>query len=194
MKREMETMPEFSRVLPTWNSMGFDYLTELSKFTKPWLGIFGEVDRVVPSVASVRNIGHYMNLSGNKNCDIAVIPQCGHALVNVQTKMMIRIDYLMVNWLNENIAPAKCVESCAVTYLANEGFLCFIHAYKDVHHPYRRVRPAAAGGCSFEPSIKTIKRWHTIQNQIRTASTTSPGSVSNPIISDRRHINGSPCL
>jgi L-ascorbate metabolism protein UlaG (beta-lactamase superfamily) len=123
MKSEMETIPEFSVVLPTWNSMGFDYLTELSKFTKPWLAVFGEVDRVVPSAASIRNIEHYMNLSGSKVCDIAVIPQCGHAPVNIETKRLIRIDHLILNWLDQNIAPMRCIETCTVTYVANEGFL-----------------------------------------------------------------------
>lgn len=123
MKSEMETMPEFRRVLPTWNSMGFDYLSELAKFTKPWLAVFGEVDRVVPTGASIKNIGHYMKLSGSKVCDIAVIPQCGHAPVHVQTKRMIRIDHLVLNWLDQHVAPMKCIETCMVTYVANEGFL-----------------------------------------------------------------------
>ncbi|MCX6225209.1 MAG: MBL fold metallo-hydrolase [Bacteroidia bacterium] len=123
MKSEMETIPGFSEVLPTWNSMGFDYLTELTKFTKPWLAIFGEVDRVVPTQASVRNIEHFMNQSGSKDCEIAVIPKCGHAPVNIETKRMIRIDHLLLNWLNQNVSPMKCVQRCTVTYIANEGFL-----------------------------------------------------------------------
>jgi L-ascorbate metabolism protein UlaG (beta-lactamase superfamily) len=123
MKSEMETMPGFSAVLPTWNSMGFDYLTELSKFKKPWLAIFGEVDRVVPTQASIRNIQHYMELSDNKDYSIAVIPKCGHAPVNIDTKRLIRIDHLMLNWLNQNVSPLKCIQRCTVTYIANEGFL-----------------------------------------------------------------------
>jgi pimeloyl-ACP methyl ester carboxylesterase len=102
MKSEMETIPEFSVVLPTWNSIGFDYLTELSRFTKPWLAIFGEADRVVPSQASIRNIEFYMNKSGNDNCRIALIPKCGHAPVNIETRQLIRVDHLIINWLNEN--------------------------------------------------------------------------------------------
>ena len=109
MKSEMETIPEFSRVLSTWNSMGFDYLTELTTFTKPWLAIFGEVDRVVPTQASIRNIQHYMSLSGNKEYDVAVIPKCGHAPVDTETKRLIRIDNLILNWLNENVHPLKCL-------------------------------------------------------------------------------------
>jgi uncharacterized protein len=107
MKREMDSIPAFGVILPTWNSMGFDYLSGLAKFTKPWLAIFGEEDRVVPTQASVRNIDHYMNLSSNKDCDIAVIPKCGHAPVNIETKRLIRIDHLVLNWLNENITNNK---------------------------------------------------------------------------------------
>jgi pimeloyl-ACP methyl ester carboxylesterase len=102
-KQEMESIPEFSDVLPTWNSMPNDYLSELSHFNKKWLAIFGEADRVVPTEASVKNILHYMSLSGNKNYNIAIIPEMGHVPVNVKTKRMVRIDNLVINWLNENV-------------------------------------------------------------------------------------------
>ncbi len=107
MKREMDSIPEFSVLLPTWNSMGFDYLTELENFNKPWLAIFGEVDRVVPTQASVRNIEQYMKISGNENYSIAVIPKCGHAPVDIETKRLIRLDHLVINWLNQQISPVS---------------------------------------------------------------------------------------
>jgi hypothetical protein len=44
-----------------------------------------------------------MKISGNKYYDIAVIPKCGHAPVDVETKRLIRIDNLIINWLNENV-------------------------------------------------------------------------------------------
>jgi pimeloyl-ACP methyl ester carboxylesterase len=102
-KQEMESIPEFRVVLPTWNSLSNDYLTELSTFNKKWLAIFGDADRVVPTEASVNNIVHYMSLSGNKNYSIAIIPEMGHVPVNVKTKRMVRIDNLVINWLDENI-------------------------------------------------------------------------------------------
>jgi len=102
-KEEMDSIPDFRAVLPTWYSMPDDYLSELAHFNKKWLAIFGEVDRVVPTEASVKNIIHYMSLSGNRNYNIAVIPECGHAPVNVETKRLIRLDYLVVNWLNDNV-------------------------------------------------------------------------------------------
>jgi pimeloyl-ACP methyl ester carboxylesterase len=102
-KQEMESIPAFSNVLPTWNSLQYDYLSELKYFNKKWLAIFGEVDRVVPTEASVKNIIYYMSLSGNNDYSIAVIPKCGHAPVNVETKRMIRIDNLSINWLNDNV-------------------------------------------------------------------------------------------
>jgi pimeloyl-ACP methyl ester carboxylesterase len=102
-KEEMDSIPEFRSVLSTWYSMPYDYLTELERFNKKWLAIFGEDDKVVPTQASVKNILNYMRLSGNRDCNIAIIPKCGHAPVNVETKQMIRIDNLIINWLNENI-------------------------------------------------------------------------------------------
>jgi pimeloyl-ACP methyl ester carboxylesterase len=102
-KQEMESIPDFRVVLPTWNSLANDYLTELSTFNKKWLAIFGDADRVVPTEASVKNIVHYMSLSGNKNYNIAIIPEMGHVPVNVKTKRMVRIDNLVINWLDENV-------------------------------------------------------------------------------------------
>jgi pimeloyl-ACP methyl ester carboxylesterase len=100
---EMDSIPAFRVVLPTWYSMPNDYLSELAHFNKKWLAIFGEVDRVVPTEASIKNILHYMSLSGNKKYNIAVIPKCGHAPVDVETKRLIHIDYLVINWLNESV-------------------------------------------------------------------------------------------
>jgi hypothetical protein len=53
--------------------------------------------------ASVRNIIHYMSISGNKDYKIVAIPRCGHAPVDVETKRLIRIDYIIIDWLNQNI-------------------------------------------------------------------------------------------
>jgi len=107
-KNEMDSIPAFRVVLPTWNSLSFDYLSELEHFNKKWLAIFGELDMVVPTEASVKNIVYYMALSGNKNYNIAIIPKCGHAPVNVETKRLIRMDYLTINWLNENVIIRNC--------------------------------------------------------------------------------------
>ena len=100
---EMENIPDFRSVLPTWKSMPNDYLTELKHFNKKWLAIFGEVDQVVPTRASIENILKFMAISGNKDYSIAVIPKCGHAPVDVETKRMIRIDNMVINWLNDNV-------------------------------------------------------------------------------------------
>lgn len=102
-KEEMDTIPAFSAVLPTWYSLPSDYMTELEHFNKKWFAIFGEVDQTVPTEASVKNILHYMEKSGNKDYSIAVIPKCGHAPVNVETQIMIRIDNMIINWINDNI-------------------------------------------------------------------------------------------
>jgi len=99
-KAEMESIPDFRAVLPTWRSMPNDYLTELKHFTKPWLAIFGEIDEVVPTQASVRNIQNLMAESGNRDYSIVVIPRCGHSPVDVDTRRMVRIDNLVLNWLD----------------------------------------------------------------------------------------------
>lgn len=102
-KQEMDSIPDFKVVLPTWNSLGFDYLSEMARFNKKWLAIFGEADRVVPTEASVKNISYYMNLSGNKGYMVAVIPDCGHAPVNIKTKRMVRLENIIFDWLENNV-------------------------------------------------------------------------------------------
>jgi len=102
-KEEMDSLPDFGNILPTWYSLPNDYLTELKHFNKKWLAIYGEQDNVVPTQASVKNIKRYMSISGNKDYQIAVIPDCGHAPVNIKTKRMIRLDNLIINWINEHV-------------------------------------------------------------------------------------------
>jgi hypothetical protein len=41
-------------------------------------------------------------LSENNDYSIAEIPKCGHSPVNIETKKMVRIDNLLINWLHEN--------------------------------------------------------------------------------------------
>jgi pimeloyl-ACP methyl ester carboxylesterase len=102
-REEMDSLPGFSIILPTWNSLGADYMTEMEHFNKRWLAIFGAEDRVVPTDESVRNINRYMEISGNKNCNIAIIPGMGHVPVDVETKRRIDFDHLIINWLNRNV-------------------------------------------------------------------------------------------
>ncbi|MBI9038895.1 MAG: alpha/beta hydrolase [Bacteroidales bacterium] len=102
-KQEMDSIPDFIPFLSTWYSLTNDYLTELEHFNKKWLAIFGEVDQVVPTQKSVENILHYMSISRNVDYQILVLPNCGHSPVNIETKRMIRLDNLIINWMNKNI-------------------------------------------------------------------------------------------
>ena len=102
-KSEMDSIPDFAVILPTWNSLGNDYMTEMKHFRKKWLAIYGAEDRVVPTEESVRNIGHYMSRSGNKSYNIAIIPRMGHVPVDSETKIRVKFDYLIINWLDQNV-------------------------------------------------------------------------------------------
>jgi hypothetical protein len=102
-KEEMESIPDFTAELPTWHSIPNDYLTELGHFHKKWLAVFGEVDQMVPTQASIDNIIHYMAVSGNKDYMIAVIPRCGHAPIDTEPKQRIPFENLFINWLNYNV-------------------------------------------------------------------------------------------
>lgn len=102
-KEEMERIPGFAAVLPTWRSLARDHMTEMARFNRPWLAMFGEVDQVVPTQASVRNIQRLMAQSRSTRYTIAVIPRCGHAPVDVETRRMIRLDNLILNWLTDHV-------------------------------------------------------------------------------------------
>lgn len=102
-KEEMDTIPEFEDLLPTWNSLQYDYLTEMKHFNKKWLALFGAEDQVVPTEASVKNILHYMSVSGNEDYTIAIIPNCGHAPVDTKTGQRILFENIILNWMNENV-------------------------------------------------------------------------------------------
>ena len=102
-KEQADTIPESEEQLSTWRSLKYDYLSELDHFNKKWLAAFGKEDIVVPTEVSVKNIIYYMNLSGNESYNIAIIPDCGHAPTNTKTKRLIRIDNLIINWININI-------------------------------------------------------------------------------------------
>lgn len=107
LKEEMDSIPDFETVLPTWYSLKYDYLSEMENFTKKWLAMFGESDPVVPTRESVENMIHYMQLSGNKNYNIAVIPDCGHGIINLKTNQIIRINHLIIHWVNGEIIDKK---------------------------------------------------------------------------------------
>jgi len=68
-----------------------------------WLAIFGELDIVVPVEASINNIIHYMHISGNKDVNIALIPDIGHTPVGIKTRRLVRLDNLSINWINNTI-------------------------------------------------------------------------------------------
>ena len=102
-KAEFESSPGSRAALPTWNSLGSEYLGEMRHFTKPWLAMFGEIDTVVPTRESVRNIQSLMAVSGNKDYAIVILPRVGHAPVDVETKRMVRIDNITLNWLDAHL-------------------------------------------------------------------------------------------
>jgi uncharacterized protein len=102
-KNEMDSIPDFETVLSTWYSLRYDYMSEMEHFSKKWLAIFGEEDQVVPTFESVNNITHYMNLSGNNNYNVAVLPDCGHSPVNIKTRRMVRLDNMIINWINGEV-------------------------------------------------------------------------------------------
>lgn len=103
-KREQDTDPQLAVFRPTWYSLSADYVTELRHFRKTLLALYGEEDPVVDSKASVETLVRSMGFSGNVHYSIGVLPKCGHAPVDTETKQMIRIDHLILNWLRDNVA------------------------------------------------------------------------------------------
>ena len=115
-KAEMDSIPFFDDILPTWNSLKEDYMSEMTGFRKKWFAIFGAEDVVVPTNASVKNILRDMALSGNPDYTVAVIPDCGHTPVSSVTGRMVRFDHMIVHWLDEHVA--RTPESSIVNAIA----------------------------------------------------------------------------
>lgn len=102
-KEEMDSIPEFTFILSTWYSLSYDYMSEMENFSRKWFAIFGEDDHVVPTFESIKNMNDYMKISGNNDYYIAVLPDCGHGVINSKTNRMIRVDNMIINWINTNV-------------------------------------------------------------------------------------------
>jgi len=96
---EVAGNPAFDEFIPTWASLKYDYVTELDRFEKPLLAIYGGQDQVVPTQASVEAILAHMAVSGNDDVSIAVLPNCGHAPVDSETKARILFENPILNWM-----------------------------------------------------------------------------------------------
>lgn len=96
---EVAGNPAFDEFVPTWASLKYDYVTELDRFGKPLLAIYGGQDQVVPTQASVERILHSVAASGNEAVSVAVLPNCGHAPVDSETRDRIHFENLILNWM-----------------------------------------------------------------------------------------------
>ena len=91
----------FDHLLPTWNSLHYDFVTEMESFHKPWLAIFGAQDGTVPPEPHILEIIRTTALSGNPDVTVAVLPRCGHAPVDLDTGRRVHFEGLILPWLVE---------------------------------------------------------------------------------------------
>jgi pimeloyl-ACP methyl ester carboxylesterase len=85
--------------MPIYNSMGLDLLTELKELNVPWLSLYGEDDRIVPVQESINNIRAKMELSGNEDFIIEVIPNNSHSLYNEEESKNYPFEAEIIKWV-----------------------------------------------------------------------------------------------
>jgi dienelactone hydrolase len=88
---------------PSFRSAHRDYLVELKHLKGKWLNIYGERDEIVPVPSCVHNIQALVKESGNKHCDIIVLPHVDHSFINSETRTQVPVVRIFINWLNESI-------------------------------------------------------------------------------------------
>lgn len=89
----------FDHLLPTWNSLHYDYVTEMESFRKPWLAMFGARDGVVPPEPNIREASRVTGLSGNPDVTIVVFPRSAHAPVDLETGRRVPFEGVILPWL-----------------------------------------------------------------------------------------------
>ena len=102
--QEFESDSNLFFLKPMYSSMSKDYLTELAKLDVPWLAIYGEQDPVINVKESIENIQKQMASAQNHDCEIVRIKDVGHSFEYPGTRNYIRVEKIIVNWLNEQIS------------------------------------------------------------------------------------------
>lgn len=85
--------------MPIYNSMGIDLLTELEELNVPWFSLYGEDDRIVPVQESIKNIRAIMELSGNDDFIIEVIPNSSHSLYIEEESKNYPFEAEIIKWV-----------------------------------------------------------------------------------------------
>lgn len=88
---------------PQFRSASRDFITEMETMKDKYLCIYGENDPIVPVAPSVKNIDRLMNLSGNREYTVVVLPDVGHSFEYPDSGRQIPVIRIVINWLNANI-------------------------------------------------------------------------------------------
>ena len=100
-------LPPLSDALPRtgiYNSIGRDYVTELSGLSVPWFSLYGEADVVVPVTQSVELLHERMKAGDNDQYEVKVVPNATHSFVNTETRRPVGFEEMVMEWLQENVS------------------------------------------------------------------------------------------
>jgi len=84
---------------PIFNSMGTDYVDEISSIDVPWYMIYGEDDLAVPVQESIQNIKQQMEAGGHTDYHIEILPYADHMLVNQETNERYLFEEMIIKWI-----------------------------------------------------------------------------------------------
>ncbi len=88
---------------PKFRSAARDHLSELETVRKKWLSIYGAKDPIVPVKSCVQNIERLMNMSGNDQYSVIVLPDVDHSFIDTESRRQIPVIRIIINWLDENV-------------------------------------------------------------------------------------------
>jgi uncharacterized protein len=86
---------------PGFNSMSRDYTGELMGLHTPYLAILGELDSLINVRETVANIQKQVQAAGNEDCDLFVIKDADHSLVDRNTGRQLPVERILINWLRD---------------------------------------------------------------------------------------------
>jgi dienelactone hydrolase len=96
---KFEMLDSLGDFQPMYNSMSRDYITELSNVKVPWLSIYAEFDNATPVKASIKVLKEQVEIGGNENYEIEIVPNVNHMFIDLETKKYFPFENVAIEWI-----------------------------------------------------------------------------------------------
>lgn len=102
--QKSEELNDLGDFQPMYNSMTRDYISELSNIKVPWLSIYADFDDAVPVDASIKILKEQMEIGGNKDYEVKVIPNVNHMFRDIETEEYFPVENIAIEWILKILA------------------------------------------------------------------------------------------